>query len=66
MIVEVVAGEVREHHDVEAKPLDALLLERVRRHLHRDAPHAAVAERAQHALQLDRSGRGESAAVVRT
>ena len=60
----MVAREVRERHRVERHALHAPLIERVRRHLHRDAAHAGVDERAEHALELDRAGRREPAAAL--
>src|SRR5215470_10121963 len=63
VIVQVIAREVRERHDVEEHTFDALLVERVRRDLHRYAANASVEQRAKYALQLDRSRGRESPAA---
>jgi hypothetical protein len=42
VVVEVVLREVREAHDREARAVDAVLIERVRRHFHRDRLHTGV------------------------
>ncbi len=64
VVVEMVAGEVRERRDVEAHALDPMLVERVRRDFHRHASHAAIDERAKDPLQLDRSRCREAAASL--
>ncbi len=60
VVVQVVAREVGEGRRREAHPLHALLLQRMRRHLHRDRAHPGIDQLAQHALQLHGTGRGES------
>jgi hypothetical protein len=53
MVVEVIAGEIREQRDVECDAIDAALVETVRRHLHRDGSgaiaHPLREQRVQHA-----------------
>ena len=44
VIVQVIARQVGEHRGIEAHPVDAVLVERVRRHFHRETSHACVAQ----------------------
>ena len=52
--VEMVLRQIREHRHVEREPLGARERERVRGHLHRHAPHPAVAHVREHRLQIER------------
>src|SRR6185437_1402061 len=63
VVIKMIAGEVREHGGRERQPVDAMLIETVRRHLHGDRAHAPIGKQAQHALQLYRPRRGESRAA---
>src|SRR5205823_1525631 len=63
VVIEVVASEVGEDDDVKLESVDPPLIEAVRRDLHRHSPYAAIDERSQHALQLDRTRCGKSAAA---
>ena len=56
--VEVVAAEVGEHGHGEARRVDAVHGQGVRRHLHRDGTPALVTEGRQPRLELGRLGRG--------
>src|SRR5688572_13361244 len=58
----MIAREVREDSYIELNPPDPALVEAVRRHLHRDRTHPLVGERAEDALELDRTRRREPAA----
>jgi hypothetical protein len=51
VIVEVIAGQIREERDVEFHAVDAALVESVRRHLHRDGRGACGVKLLQHFLQ---------------
>ena len=52
VVVEMILREVREAGDGETGAVDAVLIERVRRHLHRDGLDACVAHPRQERLQL--------------
>ena len=66
MIVEVIAREVGERHDVESHALDSVLMQRVGRHLHGDSSDLRIDERAKHPLQLDGSRCRQPTACFRT
>src|SRR6476619_2538085 len=55
----MVAREIREDSGVELEPVNALLIETVRRDFHRHPPHSPINELTQNALELDRSRSGE-------
>src|SRR4029077_4235488 len=52
MIVEMVAGEVGEHGDIELEAVNPPLVETVRRSLHRDRSYSPIGQLAQDPLQL--------------
>ena len=63
VIIEMIAGEIGEHHYVEFEPIDPPLVETVGRHFHGDGSDAPISECAQNALQLDGTrGRQSTAA----
>ena len=57
----MVAGQVGEHPGGEPQPVEPPLVEAVRRGLHGHPVYAALHQRGQRRLQVDRSGRGERA-----
>ncbi len=58
VIVEVVVREVRETRRGVVRSVDAVLVERVRRHLHRHRADPRVAHRGEHHLEIGGLGRG--------
>src|SRR5690348_15311242 len=60
----MVPREVGEDDDVEQHALDASLMERMRRNLHRHAGDAGVDERAEYTLQLHGAGGREATAAL--
>ena len=57
VIVEMIAGEIREHRDFEVDRIDAALLKSVRGHFHRHVARAVIAETREQGLHADRIGR---------
>ena len=65
VVIEVVAAQVAECRDPHPHAVDPALVERVRRHFHRDVRRARVGERAQLAMQRDDIRRGQRPALHR-
>ena len=64
VIIEMVAREIREDGGAEHQPFHPPLIETVRGNFHRDAAGAALEQRREGGLQIDRTGRREIARLA--